>query len=270
MADRCRSYKLKMKFVKSFFPTQLHSDAAETVSDYFLKIPAIDTVLIVNSCARGHAVAESDLDMAILVKEETPQFLITRLYKRWFAFAEKNAVIQSYKRSNAYAHLHLDIINGKYKPGNIENGEPIDYFEVEIGNQVCYAAPINNYGKYFKKLEKEWLPYYKETIRKQRLKNILDACRYDLDHIPYLVKRELYFHAVAVLFKAFEEYLQALFIANRVYPLAYNKWIKYQVTELLNKPELYPKLPPVLSIKSIESNNINRKARLLHKLLDAI
>ena len=50
------------------FPTKLHQDTAELIKDYFLTFTSVDTVLIVNSCARGKATPESDLDFAILVK----------------------------------------------------------------------------------------------------------------------------------------------------------------------------------------------------------
>ena len=46
------------------FPTTLHNDTAEIVRDYFLPIANVDTVLVVNSCARGLAVPESDLDFS--------------------------------------------------------------------------------------------------------------------------------------------------------------------------------------------------------------
>jgi len=96
------------------------------------------------------------------------------------------------------------------------------------------------------------------------------ACEYDLEHIPYFVKRGLYFQAFDILCKAFQEYLQTLFIANKTYPIAYNKWIKEQVVVWLNKPDLYPKLSPILSVTDIESNEINDKAILLRKLLEHI
>ena len=50
--------------LKPVFPTKLHQDAAEEVREYFKNVPETDTVLVVNSCARGQAVAESDLDFA--------------------------------------------------------------------------------------------------------------------------------------------------------------------------------------------------------------
>lgn len=257
-----------MECAHPVFPTALHSEVAEIVKDYFIKFDTTDTVLIVNSCARGQASAESDLDIAILVKEGVSNAAIKTLYNRWLKYSTANKTISAYKNSGMYRHLHLDVINGIYTPTPIEPGEPIDYFEVEIGNQVCYAATMNDDGKFFKSLQQKWLPYYNEELRLQRLKNIIDACHYDLDHIAFYKKRSLHFHAFYILYKAFEEYLQALFIANKTYPLAYNKWIRYQVTELLQKPSLYPLLGPVLSIADIEGDEINNKVVLLTQLLN--
>src|SRR4051794_23780327 len=126
---------------------------------------------------------------------------------------------------------------------------------------------MDNAGSYFRELQKKWLPYYNNDLRLQRLKMTRNACNYDLDHIPFFIKRSLYFQAFDILCKAFQEYLQALFIANKTYPIAYNKWIKEQVVKWLNKPELYPKLPAILSVSNIESNKINEKAKMLRQLL---
>jgi hypothetical protein len=224
--------------------------------------------LIVNSCARGQAVPESDLDFAILIKPDTTSDEIKKIEHNWRIYSEKQPTFLKYKQSSQFAHLHLDIIDGNYKPANVEMGEPIDYFEVEIGNQICYSAPMNNPGFYFRELQNKWLPYYNEELRLQRLQTTRDACNYDLDHIPFFIKRELYFQAFDILCKAFQEYLQVLFIANKIYPIAYNKWIREQVVKWLNKPDLYPKLSPILSISNIESNEINYKAKDLRTLLN--
>src|SRR4030095_3215536 len=122
-------------------------------------------------------------------------------------------------------------------------------------------------GEYFLELQSKWLPFYNDELQQQRLKASIIACEYDLGHIPLFVKRELYFQAFDILCKAFQEYLRTLFIANKVYPIAYNKWIKEQIVKWLNRPDIYPKLPPVLSVSNIESNEINDKAILLRELL---
>jgi|SRR5215204_417621 len=252
---------------KPSFPTKLHQDTAELIRDYFSAIPGVDTVLIVNSCARGQAVPESDLDLAILVKPDITTAEIKSMERSWQIYLETQPTLTKYEQSNQFAHLHLDIIDGNYVPMSIKNGEPVDYFEIEIGNQICYSAPMENAGLYFRALQSKWLPYYNEELRLQRLQMAKDACNYDLDHIPFFIKRELYFQAFDILCKAFQEYLQALFIANKTYPIAYNKWIKEQVIKWLNKPDLYPKLSPILSISNIESNQINGKVKALRRLL---
>jgi hypothetical protein len=252
---------------KPNFPTILHQDVAGMVSNYFLSIPTVDTVLIVNSCARGQAVAESDLDLAILVKPETTSTEIETIETSWFNYSASHPTLVSFTKSNPFAHLHLDIINGIYTPTILEIGVATDYFEIEIGNQICYSAPMYEAGIYFKELQNKWLPYYNEELRLQRFEMTRSACEYDLNHIPLFIKRGLYFQAFDLLYKAFQEYLQTLFIAQKTYPIAYNKWIKYQIVNVLNQPELYPKLSPILSVSNIESNEINNKVIMLRELL---
>jgi len=249
------------------FPTKLHHDAAEVAKEFFLKIPTVDTVLLVNSCARGQAVAESDLDLAILVTPDTAQNEIKEMEAAWSSHFVSAPAILKFKSSSPFAHVHLDIIDGTYTPGIIDSGEPIDYFEVEIGNQICYSVPMGVPGPYFRELKQKWLPYYNDDLRLKRFSAVQNACHYDLDHIPLLIKRELYFHAFYILTEAFQKYLQAIFVFNKTYPIAYNKWIKEQIVRWINKPELYPKLLPILSISNIESTEINEKAMVLRELL---
>ncbi len=252
------------------FPTKLHHDAAETVNEYFLNVAAVDTVLIVNSCARGQAVAESDLDLAILVAPGTSNNEMNNMHTEWQSYSANAPAILKFRQSSSFAHIHLDIIDGKYIPGIIDAGEPIDYFEVEIGNQIYYSAPITTAGSYFRELKQRWLPYYDDDLRLKRLSAVRNACNYDLDQIPFLINRELYFHAFNILIEAFRKYLQAIFMTNKIYPISYNKWIKEQIVKWLNKPGLYPKLLPILSITNIESNETNEKAIMLRELLTKI
>ncbi|MFH4964403.1 nucleotidyltransferase domain-containing protein [Gaetbulibacter sp. M235] len=256
--------------LKPIFPTDLHKDVAELVRDHFLKIPNVDTFLVVNSCARGVAVPESDLDFAVLVKPDTKATEILDIENDWLTYSANQPIINKYKQSSQFAHLHLDIIDGNYKPTIIEIGEPADYFELEIGNQLCYSAIMDKTGSYFLELQNKWLPYYNEDLRLQRLAMLFKAREYDLNHIPIFVQRGLYFQAFDILCKAFQEYLQVLFIANKTYPIAYNKWIKEQVVNLLKKPDLYPKLSPILSISNIESDEIIVKTKSLRELLEGI
>ena len=253
---------------QAHFPTLLHLEASEVINEYFIRVPCVDTVLVVNSCARGCAVPESDLDLAILVKHDTKRDEILYIENSWETYSRTHPTLIKYKQSSQFADLHLDIIDGLYKPMDMGNGEPIDYFEIEIGNQICYSAPMGGAGPYFQELQRKWLPYYREDLRRQRLQMVKESCSYDLDHIPLFIERELYFQAFDILYKAFQEYLQALFIANRIYPIAYNKWLKQQVVTILNRPDLYNQLPGILSISKFESDEINTKAKSLQGLLN--
>lgn len=252
------------------FPTIFHRQAAEQVKNFFLDSPDVDTVLLVNSCARGQAVPESDLDFAILAKPGATGRALEKLDSDWRHYAENQPDLLNYNNSGRFAHLHLDIISGNYVPTILETGVASDFFEIEIGNQICHSAPLGGTGAYFQELQQKWLPYYDEPLRLQRLDMCRNACAYDLDHLPVIVKRGLYFHAFDILWKAFQEYLQVLFIANRTYPIAYNKWIKMQVAGWLGMPDLYAKLAPVLSIGRIESAEILGNAALLRALLDEV
>jgi len=108
---------------KPLFPTKLHQDTAELVRDYFTAISNVETILIVNSCARGQATPDSDLDFDILIK---PGMTISEINKHetsWLNHIKGEQKYLEYKGSNPFAHLHVDIIDGKYSPKIIENAE---------------------------------------------------------------------------------------------------------------------------------------------------
>lgn len=249
------------------FPTALHKQMAEVAAEFFTSRPQVDTVLVVNSCARGQATPESDLDMAILVGPQVTQEEVRVLEGAWTHHLSAHPLTAQYEHSGRFAHVHLDVISAQYIPAVWDDGGGPDYFEVEIGNQVAYSAPFGPTGEYFQQLQAGWLPYYDGTLQKSRLEMARAACEYDLEHVPFFVRRGLHFQAFDRLYKAHQEFLQALFISRRVYPLAYNKWIRLQVADWLAAPELYAQLPKVLSLNNLESNELTSKAALLRSLL---
>jgi predicted nucleotidyltransferase len=260
---------MKMKFSLAF-PTSMHEQIAEMAYAFFQPQPVVDTVLVTNSCARGQATPESDLDMAILVHPDTAPEEVARLEELWKQEAASSRLLNQYLQTGKFAHVHLDLVKGQFVAEAWDDGGGPDYFEVGIGNAVAYSAPLHAAGPVFRELQARWLPYYDENLRQQRLAMVSAACRYDLDHIPFFVRRELYFQAFDRLYKAFQEFLQALFIARRVYPLAYNKWIRMQVAEWLGLPDLYRALPAVISVANIEGDGVAARAEILGKLLEEL
>ena len=250
------------------FSTPLHEQAAQAAYQFFHARPGVDTVLVVNSCARGQGIPESDLDMNVLVQPDMPKEEITQFETLWRQELASHDALRRFRASGEHAHVHLDVVNGEFVPETWDDGGGPDGFELGIGNMLAYGAPLHGAGPYYRQLQAHWLPFYSEELRCQRLAMARMACLYDLDHVPFFVRRELFFQAFDRLYKGYQEFLQALFIARRVYPLAYNKWIRMQVAEWLDLPELYHRLPGVISVHNIESSELVDKANVLKEMVD--
>ena len=250
------------------FPTETHQEVAELAGQFFSAHAHVDTVLVVNSCARGCGVAGSDLDLAVLITAAAASQEVQSLTTLWQKFIATQPLIHRFQGTGRFNRVHLDVFDGRMVPSVWDDGGGPDYFEVEIGNRLAYAVPLHEAGAYFRQLQSQWLPYYGEDLRLSRLAMVRGACARDLEAIPFYLNRGLYFQAFDRLYKAFQEFLQALFLARRTYPLAYNKWIREQVAEWLSLPGLYAELPPILSVRNIGSPELGEKADALRTLLE--
>ena len=249
-------------------PTPMHRHAADAIVEFFRTQPHVDTVLLVNSCARGTATPESDLDVAVLVAATATIQERTALEQQWQTLYATQDVFHELRQAGRFTGVHLDLIDGQFVADTWDDGGGPDGFELAIGNQVAYSVPLWEGTAAFAGLRATWLPYYSPELQHARLTMVRDACQHDLEHVPFYVARGLYFQAFDRLYKAFQEFLQALFIARRTYPLAYNKWIREQVQGWLGLPTLYRQLPAVLEIGRLESADVERNARVLQRLLD--
>ena len=268
VAHNPRSTALKQMISPLRFPTELHREVANLARTFFSAQAHVDTILVVNSCARGCAVAGSDLDMAVLITPTAPSPEVQSLTMKWEQFMSIQPMVHRFRSTGRFAQVHLDVFDGRTTPRVWDDGGGPDTFEIEIGNRVAYAAPLGEAGPYFRQLQSDWLPYYADELRLSRLAMVREACARDLDAIPFFLGRSLYFQAFDRLYKAFQEFLQALFLARRTYPIAYNKWIREQLTELLSLPGLYERLPPILSVPNIEGNALGQNADALRALLE--
>ena len=252
--------------LKPKYPTIEHEKAAKTVVDYFTPISDIEAVILYCSCARGKAGVGSCIDIGVLMLPEILLKKKTQLEKQWDEFQAKETIFQELNKHGRFAEVHLDFFNGDFKPKPREWTSGPDEFELEIGNYLAYSVALLEKGNYYTKLKAQWLPYYDEKLRQTRLAMVQQYCFNNLEHIQLCAKRGLYFQAFKRFYDAFREFLQALFISRRTYPIAYDKWIKEQIEEILKLPRLYPELPKLFEIKNFESLEIVDKARKLEQL----
>lgn len=250
------------------YPTPAHERAAEAIYNFFIGRSQVEAILLVNSVARGQATPESDLDMAVLVSPAMSPNERVQLEQQWQIHRATDALLSQLQQAGRFTGVHLDLVDGQFVAHTWDDGGGPDSFEIEIGNLLTYSHPLWEGGAALAQLKARWLPYYADDLRRERLAMVRNACLYDLDHVPFYIGRTLYFQAFDRLYKAFQEFLQALFISRRTYPLAYNKWIRQQVVEWLGLPDLYAQLPPLLSITNFESDELAGKARDLQNLVD--
>jgi predicted nucleotidyltransferase len=253
---------------KATYPTPEHQAAAKVITDFFVSRYKIDAVLLVNSCARGKATRDSCLDMVVLAKPDPSRSQLKDLEAGWQELENSNQAIQTLYKVGRYSVVHPDFIHGVFIPQEQDEAAGPDDFEIQIGNFLAYSVPLWEGSNYLMQLKQQWLPYYDEELRQQRLDRVRWFCLNNLRHIPLYVERGLYFQSFDRLYDAYREFLQALFIARRTYPIAYNKWIREEVEEILGLPELYQQLSHLFEIKHFESYEIAEKAEEVEELLE--
>ena len=179
---------------------------------------------------------------------------------------DDDPVFRELKRQSPFARVHVDYFDGQWRPERWDDGGGPDSFEIEIGNRIAHAIPLWEASNAF--ADRRGLAYYDEVLRLERLQMVRDACCLNIERVHCAVRRALHFFAFDRLYHAFQEFLQALFIAHRVYPIAYNKWIREQVEGWLGLPALYAELHSVLEIHRLQSGEIDNKAAYLRCLLE--
>ncbi len=252
---------------KPEFPTSIHRRAAEAIVHFSIGLP-VEAVLLVNSCARGTATPESDLDIALLLDPELPARERQSLDQAWRRRYENDSIFRELEGLSRFARVHLDCFDGRWAPEPWDDGGGPDAFEIEIGNRLAYSVPLWERSSAFADLRARWLPYYSENLREERLRMVNDACRLNIERVHFAVTRGLNFYGFDRLYHAFQEFLQALFIKRRMYPIAYNKWIREQVEGLLGLVTLYHELTYILAVCQLRGGELIERADHVRRLLE--
>ena len=250
--------------IRHAYPTSAHDRAAQEITSFFASRDETDAVLLVCSCARGKATVDSCLDMQVIA----PAGAVTKLDDEFRRFERESEAIAELLRTGRFSDLHLDVIDGTFVPGVIDE-EGIDDLEVGVGNLFVYSVPLFVRGDRLEELRADWLPYYGDTLRRERLEAtrcfILDN---NLARIPWFLDRDLYFQAFDRFHRAFQGFLLGVHIARRTYPIAYNKWIREQIVDNLGLPDVYEQLPGLFELDRFESRALEAKAEELRRLAE--
>ena len=179
--------------------------------------------------------------------------------------------MRALRQVGKFSHVHPEFFDGQFAPTEQDEAAGPDSFELGIGNCLVYSVPLwerDGQSDHLMDIRRTWLPYYDDGLRQKRLEAVRWFCLNNLHHIPLYVERGLYFQSFDRLYNAYQEFLQALFITRRTYPIAYNKWIREQIVEILGLPQLYQQLPRLFEIGHLESSELVGKAEELERLLD--
>jgi predicted nucleotidyltransferase len=248
---------------RDLFPTEIHQRTTEELLEFLQDQPEIEAVLLIGSCARGRASKDSCVDIGILIPPKLSSREKTMLQDRVREFLDNSQTYEEFVKSGLFTDIDIEYLTGEFKPGTRGWTDWPDPFELEIGNYLKYSKLLTDKTSRLQQLKDRWLPYYPETLAQHRLTEAEKYLQNNLAHIPPYLKRALIFQSLDRLYHAFQEFLQALFIQKRTYPIAYNKWIQEQIEEILELPELYPRLKSILEIPHLTPQTLLKRARTL-------
>lgn len=252
------------------YPSPAHQAAVEAVVDYFAPAYGVQAVLLTGSCARGVAAWQSCVDIVILVSPADRDAFLKHQAPLWKRFLATDPACVSLARQVPWSAVDWEVSSGEWVPGPHGWTTGADNYELEIGNTLAWVHPLLLRGPRFESLQRCYLPYYDEGQRLERLQMVKQFAYNNLDHIVPYAERDLLVQAFKRLYHALEEYLQALFIHRRIYPIAYDKWLREQVVDILQEPALYEKLLSLLAMPALTTRRFRDRVRRLRSLLDLL
>jgi predicted nucleotidyltransferase len=240
--------------------TPTHRQAHDLVCDYLQQDKRVLALALTGSAARNEGSFDSDLDYAIFFREDAPT---EEIIERVNVALDREIHARQGDEVGLFFAVDLHAVPTLIVPQPRSWTDGPDNFELEIGNTFVHTRLIFERGDAFSKARARYLPYYDDAMRRARLSATLRFCLNNLDHIEPYVKRGLYFQAFRRLYDASLEFLQALFITKRVYPIAYDKWVKKQLVEMLRLPELYSGFVQLYQVRALESDELVEKSEQL-------
>jgi hypothetical protein len=210
------------------------------------------------------------VDIAVLVEPGDLSQYHREEQARLSAFLASNPACVALKESTPWSGIDLEFTSGEFSPPEHGWTTGADSYELEIGNILAWVHPMLLRGPRFETLQAQYLPFYDEVQRRERFGMVVRSAANNLEHIVPFARRGLYEQSFKRLYHACEEYLQALFIQRRLYPIAYDKWLREQLVDYLGEPELYEELLAILVLSSFTVRRLGDRARRLGRLLEQL
>jgi hypothetical protein len=120
----------------------------------------------------------------VLAQPDTLQAHLGEWQNRWQQFERTHVAIERLRHAGKYSVVHLDFINGVFTPEERDEAAGPDSFELGPGNFLAYSVPLWQGSEYLAQLKREWLPYYNDALRRERLSMVRHYCLNNLRHIP--------------------------------------------------------------------------------------
>lgn len=240
--------------------TPTHQRAYDLVHKLLHADERVLALTLTGSAARNEGSFDSDLDFDIFFGEGAPA---AEIMARVEGMLSREVYAQQGQEVGQFFGIDLHAAPTGIIPQERGWTDGPDNFELEIGNTFVYSRLVFERENYFAEAKARYMPYYEESLRQERLRQTLKFCINNIEHIEPYVNRGLHFQAFRRLYDATREFLQALFIAKRVYPIAYDKWVKKQLVEILNMPDLYQQFVALYQIRDLESNELIEKGKQL-------
>jgi len=252
------------------FPTEVHERAAESLVDYVVGVAGVQAALLTCSCARGVAAPESCVDITLLVDPDDRERFMRHDWPGVLAHIESDPACVALDKSVPWSGIDIDFHDGIFAPGHHGWTTGADAYELEIGNALAWSHPLFMRGSRYRLLQEHYLPYYDNALRQERLIMVVGYATNNIEHIVPYARRGLYGQAFKRLYHALEETLQALFISRGVYPIAYDKWLREQLVDILGEPGLYTEWIDILATPEFSVKQFADRSARLAALLETL
>jgi len=255
------------------FPNTDFREILTELLEYYKACPRVYAVILLGSLARGKAVEGSCIDLCIFLERRQMERLASTVKRRTKDYARLGGEICYYEGKIEggiqFGDMRVDVsfTDGNFQPSTQHSFDITkDEFETTIGNLFVYAVPLYEKDDRYRHLKRLYLPFYDDALRRARLDGTAKEFRYKVWKTRWLARRGEFYAALDALLEAKRIFLQHLFIKERKYPIDFDKWLKEQCVQILNKPALYEEILTLINKIELTENGIKEKTDLIEKL----